>query len=91
MPEVQAQRLVKRKKQLHFIRPAQMALFARVVSWPPLGQVTIVPHEQSEVSALSAPLLRDFVSIDLDQIYGHTRIEQVSTRGGLGGLRVAQH
>ena len=29
-----------RKKQLTFIRPAQMSLFARVSCYPPLGEVT---------------------------------------------------
>ena len=36
----QPQQQQPRKKQLTFIRPAQMSLFARVSCYPPLGEVT---------------------------------------------------
>jgi hypothetical protein len=32
--------------QIKFIRPAQMSLFARVTSYPPLGEVTCVKRYQ---------------------------------------------
>lgn len=32
--------------QIQFIRPAQMSLFARVISYPPLGEVTCVKRYQ---------------------------------------------
>ena len=35
-----------RKKQLTFIRPAQMSLFARVSCYPPLGEVTCLSRVQ---------------------------------------------
>ncbi|KAJ5734425.1 Aldolase-type TIM barrel [Penicillium malachiteum] len=35
-----------KKSQITFIRPAQMSLFARVTSYPPLGQVTCLKRKQ---------------------------------------------
>ena len=39
-----------RKRQINLIRPAQMSLFARVRSYPPLGQVTTVKKGEGKVS-----------------------------------------
>ncbi|CEJ55486.1 hypothetical protein PMG11_01739 [Penicillium brasilianum] len=36
-----------KKRQATFIRPAQMSLFARVTSYPPLGQVTNLQRQKS--------------------------------------------
>lgn len=36
--------------QIKFPRPAQMALFARLTTYPPLGQVTIVPPSREQVN-----------------------------------------
>lgn len=35
-----------RPSQITFIRDAQMSLFANLVSWPPLGQVTFVERKK---------------------------------------------
>jgi hypothetical protein len=37
--------------QLHFYRPAQMSLFARVTCYPPLGQVTGIPRVQKALQS----------------------------------------
>jgi hypothetical protein len=42
-----------RPSQIKFVRPAQMELFAKIVAFPPLGQLTVIAQEQREVRMLS--------------------------------------
>ena len=39
-----------RPSQIKFFRPAQMALFAKIVTHPPLAQASIIPPSRKEVS-----------------------------------------
>lgn len=47
--------------QLGFVRPAQMMMFAKIVSDPPLGQVTVIPHHHQAVYYLT--VLSSFVAV----------------------------
>src|SRR5436190_23815652 len=40
--------LEERSSQINFVRAAQMSLFANVVCWPPLGQVTFLKRKVEE-------------------------------------------
>lgn len=40
---------VDKPKQINFFRPAIMALFAKITTWPPLDEVTVVPPSRKEV------------------------------------------
>lgn len=40
-----------RPSQIRFIRPAQMEIFAKLVCFPPLGQLTVIGRKQREVRA----------------------------------------
>jgi hypothetical protein len=42
----------KKPSQIKFYRPAQMALFAHIVTYPPLAQVTIVAPSRKQVRLL---------------------------------------
>lgn len=57
-----------RKKQLTFIRPAQMSLFARVSCYPPLGEVTCPSRVQKALELEKD----DMVSIQNYYCYKYT-------------------
>ena len=40
---------LKRPSQIKFFRPAQMALFANLITYPPLAQVSVIPPSRKEV------------------------------------------
>ena len=42
-----------RPSQIKFFRPAQMALFAKIITHPPLAQASIIPPSRKEVSLRS--------------------------------------
>lgn len=46
-----------RPSQIKFFRPAQMALFAKIITHPPLAQASIIPPSRKEVSTRSWQLL----------------------------------
>jgi hypothetical protein len=52
MNEVAEVKLPGRPSQIRFKRPAQMELFAKVVCFPPLGQLTVLGRAQREVRNL---------------------------------------
>ena len=45
--------------QLKFVRPGQMLLFANILCDPPLGQATVVPHDQHAVRSSHLASLKD--------------------------------
>lgn len=51
MAEVAEIKLPGRPSQIRFIRPAQMEIFAKLVCFPPLGQLTVIERGQREVRA----------------------------------------
>ncbi|KAF7175664.1 hypothetical protein CNMCM7691_009671 [Aspergillus felis] len=55
--------------QLHFYRPAQMSLFARVTCYPPLGQVTCIPRVQNALQSEKDDTLRFTVVIESSSLF----------------------
>ncbi|KAJ5543277.1 hypothetical protein N7535_005705 [Penicillium sp. DV-2018c] len=53
-----------RPSQTSFIRPVQMAVFARVTSYPPLGQVTCLHRAQKPLGSEERDTLRFTVTIE---------------------------
>ncbi|KAJ5949150.1 hypothetical protein N7454_000734 [Penicillium verhagenii] len=53
-----------KKSQTTFIRPAQMSLFARVTSYPPLGQLTPLQRGQNTLRSEEEDLVRFTVVIE---------------------------
>ena len=72
--------------QVKFVRPAQMALFANIISYPPLAQVTVLPTTKKEVSQHQSPRNRQAfrnllyqvsrLTIILGYFYSHHRVKQ---------------
>ncbi|KAJ5090662.1 Aldolase-type TIM barrel [Penicillium argentinense] len=54
----------KNKSRTAFVRPAQMSLFARVTSYPPLGQVTCLPRVQRTLRSEKDDVVRFTVVIE---------------------------
>jgi len=52
-----------RPSQIKFIRPAQMALFAKIISHPPLAQVTVIPSNRKEVSLFLEILVATVITL----------------------------
>lgn len=48
--------------QLKFVRAAQMTMFANVLCYPPLGQITVIPHDTAAVP-VDTLLLGPFLNI----------------------------
>ncbi|KAJ5498131.1 Raffinose synthase [Penicillium expansum] len=68
-----------RQSQAPFVQPAQMAMFARVTSYPPLGQLTCLQPAleilRSEEDAVSLPNM--MISNIATAFYGHDRVQQL--------------
>jgi hypothetical protein len=77
--------------QIKFWRPAQMALFAKITSHPPLGQLSIIPPSHEPVSLNHSPFAS---ATDDDNFLVHfhraSRVEPIISPAAVGSVDMVQ-